>query len=114
MVRLIAQHELTTGQLAKVAGVSRESVFNYRDKVEQGGVAGLLTRDWAGALTPAVRGAVAEEFVARLEAGQFRQAKDAQDAERERGAQVLRPPGGKLKVLRKSHAKKDPAKGGQV
>lgn len=68
-MRLIAQHELTTGQIAKVAGVSRKSVFNYRDKLEQGGVAGLLTRDWAGARTPAVRGAVAEEFVTRLEAG---------------------------------------------
>ena len=61
VVRLIAQHELTTEQIAKVAGVSRKSVFNYRDKVERGGVAELLTRDWAGARRTAVRGAVAEE-----------------------------------------------------
>ena len=119
VVRLIAQHELTTEQIAKVAGVSRKSVFNYRDKVERGGVAGLLTRDWAGARTPAVRGAVAEEFIARLEAGQFRQARDAQAWIKKRtrrtlslsGAlKVLRRLGGKLKVPRKSHAKKDPAK----
>lgn len=62
VVRLIAQHELTTEQIARAAGVSRKSVFNYRDKVERGGVAELLRRDWAGARTPAVRGAVAEEF----------------------------------------------------
>jgi len=113
VVRLIAQHELTTEQIAKVAGVSRKSVFNYRDKVERGGVAGLLTR------TPTVRGAVAEEFIERLEAGQFRQARDAQAWIKKRtrrtlsvsGAlKVLRRLGGKLKVPRKSHAKKDPVK----
>src|ERR1039458_6886099 len=41
VVRLIAQHELTTGQIAKVAGVSRKSVFNYRDIVKSGGVPAL-------------------------------------------------------------------------
>jgi len=119
VVRLIAQHELTTEQIAKVAGVSRKSVFNYRDKVERGGVAELLTRDWAGGRTPAVRGPVAAEFIARLEAGQFRQARDAQAWIKKRthrtlsvsGAlKVLRRLGGKLKVPRKSHAKKDPVK----
>src|SRR5580700_5506845 len=119
VVRLIAQHELTTGQIAKVAGVSRKSVFNYRDMVKSGGVAALLTRDWAGGPTPAVRGAVAEEFTQRLEAGQFRQARDAQVWIKKRtrkelsvsGAlKVLHRLGGKLKVPRKSHTKKDPAK----
>src|SRR5258708_660357 len=111
VVRLIAQHELTTEQIAKVAGVSRKSVFNYRDMVERAGVAGLLTRKWAGARTPAVRGAVAEEFIARLEAGQFRQARDAQAWVKKRtrptrsvsgGPKDLRRPGGKLKVPRQS------------
>ena len=119
VVRLIAQHELTTEQIAKVAGVSRKSVFNYRDMVESGGVPELLRRQWAGARTPAVRGAVAQEFIERLEAGQFRQARDAQAWIKKRthrtlsvsGAlKVLRRLGGKLKVPRKSHAKKDPVK----
>lgn len=122
VLRLIAQHEMTTAQIAKVAGVSRKSVFNYRDLVERGGVKALLTRDWAGGPTPAVRGAVAEEFVRRLEAGQFRQARDAQEWIKKRTRQtlstsgvfkVLRRLGGKLKVPRKSHAKKDPAKAAQ-
>lgn len=122
VVRLIAQHELTTKQIAEVAGVSRKSVFNYRDMLEQGGVAALLTREWAGARTPAVRGAVAEEFVRRLEAGQFRQARDAQAWIKKRtrktlsesGAlKVLRRLGGKKKTPRKAHAKKDPAKAAQ-
>jgi transposase len=119
VVRLIAQHELTTAQIARAAGVSRKSVFNYRDMLERGGVAALLTREWAGARTPAVRGAVAQEFVRRLEAGQFRQARDAQAWIKKRtrktlsesGAlKVLRRLGGKRKIPRKSHVKKDPAK----
>src|ERR1019366_6399883 len=94
-------------------------VFNYRDKVASGGVAELLTRAWAGGRAPAVRGAGAEEFVERRGAGQFRQARDAQAWIKKRtrrtlsvsGAlKVLRRLGGKLKVPRKSHAKKDPAK----
>ena len=119
VVRLIAQHELTSEQIAKVADVSRKTVFNYRDTVVREGVAGLLKRDWAGARLPVVRGPVADEFVQRLEAGQFRQAKDAQAWIKKRtrkkisesGAlKVLRRLGGKLKMPRKSHAKKDPAK----
>jgi transposase len=122
VVRLIAQHELTTTQIAKVAGVSRKSVFNYRDLAESGGVAALLRRDWAGGPTPAVRGAVKAEFIRRLEAGQFRQARDAQAWIKKRTRQtlsesgalkVLRRLGGKRKVPRKSHAKKDPAKAAQ-
>jgi len=84
-----------------------------------GGVAALLKRDWAGGRGPTVRGAVADEFVQRLEAGQFRQAKDAQRWIKKRTRKnlsvsgtlkVLHRLGGKLKVPRKSHAKKDQAK----
>lgn len=119
VVRLIAQHELTTEQIAKAAGVSRKSVFNYRDRLVQGGVDALLHRDWAGGRKAAVHGAVAGEFIRRLEAGQFRQARDAQAWIKKRtrknlsesGAlKVLRRLGGKRKIPRKTHAKKDPAK----
>lgn len=122
VVRLIAQHQLTTEQIAQAVGVSRKSVFNYRDLLERGGVAALLKREWAGARTPVVRGAVATEFVRRLEAGQFRQARDAQAWIKKRtrktlsesGAlKVLRRLGGKKKTPRKAHAKKDPEKAAQ-
>ena len=119
VVRLIGQHELTVAQIMRAADVSRQTVFTYCDKVVAEGVAGLLTRAWQGARVPAVRGAVAEEFVRRLEAGQFRQAQDAQAWIKKRThrllsesgvRQFLRRVGGRLKVPRKSHAKKDPAK----
>jgi transposase len=119
VVRLIAQHEMRVEQIMKVADVSRQSVFTYRDLVLEGGVVALLTRKWKGARVPAVRGAVADEFVKRLEAGRFARAKDAQAWIKKRTRKtlsesgvrkVLRRLGGKLKTPRKSHAKKDPAK----
>ncbi len=122
VVRLIAQHELTVAQIMRVADVSRQTVFTYRDKVVAGGVAGLLQRGHGGGPVPTVRGAVAAELIERLEAGQFRQARDAQAWIKKRTRknltesgvlQLLRRIGGKLKVPRKSHAKKDPAKAAQ-
>lgn len=119
VVRLIAQHESTVAEIMKIADVSRQTVFTYRDKLVAGGVAGLLQRGKAPGNRPVVRGAVQTEFLARLAAGQFRRAKDAQSWIKKRtrktlsesGAlKVLRRLGGKLKVPRKSHAKKDPAK----
>jgi transposase len=119
VVRLIAQHELTVAQIMKVADVSRQTVFTFRDKVVAGGVAGLLQRGHGGGPVPTVRGAVADELSERLAAGQFRQARDAQAWIKKRTRkhlsesgvrQLLRRLGGKLKVPRKSHAKKDPAK----
>ena len=77
VVRLIAQHELTAAEIMRVADVSRQTVFTYRDTVVAKGVPGLMQRAWKGARKPAVRGAVAAEFIQRLEAGQFRQARDA-------------------------------------
>ena len=122
VVRLIAQHELTVAQIMRVAEVSRQSVFVYRDKVVAGGVAGLLERKYGGGPRAAVRGAVQTELIQRLEAGQFRQARDAQAWIKKRTRQtlsesgvrqLLRRLGGKLKVPRKSHAKKDPAQAAQ-
>jgi hypothetical protein len=71
----------------------------------------------AGARKPAVRGALSEEFLKRLEEEKFRQARDAQSWIKKRTRktltesgvrQLIRRLGGKLKVPRKSHVKKDP------
>ena len=118
VVRLIAQHELTVAEIMRVADVSRQTVFTYRDKIVAGGVPALLERKWAGARRPLVRGALAEEFTRLLEQGRFRRAKDAQAWLKKRARRtlsvsgvrkVLHKLGGKLKVPRKCHAKKDPA-----
>lgn len=119
VVRLIAQHEMTVAQIMKVVDVSRGTVFSYRDKVVSGGIAELLSRKWKGARVPTVHGAVAEEFTQRLEAGQFRQARDAQAWIKKRTKKslsesgvrkILHRLGGKLKAPRKSHVKKDAGK----
>ena len=84
-----------------------------------GGVAELLRREKAPGRQPAVRRPVKIGFLQRLAEGKFRRAKDAQVWIKKRMRQtlsesgvrkVLRRLGGKLKVPRKSHAKKDPAK----
>ena len=119
VVRLIAQHELTVAEIMRVADVSRQTVFTYRDKVVAGGVPALLARGKAPGNRPVVRGAVQAEFLTRLAEGKFRRAKDAQAWIKKRTRQtltesgvrkILRRLGGKLKVPRKSHVKKDPAK----
>lgn len=118
VVRLVAQHELTVAEIMRVADVSRQTVFTYRDKVVAGGVAELLQRGKAPGNRPAVRGAVQTEFLARLAEGKFRRAKDAQAWIKKRTRKTLTESGvrkllhrlgGKLKVPRKSHAKKDAA-----
>ncbi len=118
VVRLIAQHKHGVAQIAEIAGVSRQTVFTYRDTVVEEGVEGLLKRQWAGARVPAVTGADADEFTRKLEAGDFRQARDAQKwiARRTRKnltesgvRKLMHRLGGKLKVPRKSHRKKNQA-----
>jgi len=116
VVRLISQHEHTVAKIMKIASVCRQTVFTYRDKVLDGGVKGLLQRDWAGARRPTVRGPLADEFREQLGQGKFRQARDAQAWIKKRTRKTLtesgvrktiRRLGGKLKVPRKSHVKKD-------
>lgn len=118
VVRLIAQHHHTVAQIKEITGVCRQTIFTYRDKVVAGGVEGLLKREWAGARQPAVTGEDAGEFIRKLEAGDFRQARDAQKWIARRTSKKLTESGvrklmhrlgGKLKVPRKSHRKKDQA-----
>ena len=118
VVRLIAQHHHTVAQIREISGVCRQTIFTYRDKVVAKGVEGLLKREWAGARASAVTGTDAEEFTRKLEAGDFRQARDAQKWIARRTSKNLTESGvrklmhrfgGKLKVPRKSHRKKDQA-----
>jgi transposase len=78
VVRLIALHNHEAEEIALIAGVSRKTVFNYRDAVLAGGVPGLLTRKHAGGRTALVRDALAEEFIVDFAEGHIRRAKDAQ------------------------------------
>ena len=119
VVPLIAPHELTVAPIARVAEVSRQTVFTCRDTLLAGGVPALLSCKRAPGRKPAGLGAVATEFVARLAAGKFRQARDArawitkrtrQRLSERRVRQFLHRLGGQRKVPRKSPAKKDPAK----
>lgn len=118
VVRLIAQHQHTVAEIMEIAGVSRQTVFTYRDKLFAEGLDALLTRSWAGARTPVVHGELAEKFIEELKTGKLRQARDAQKWIEKRTRikltesgvrKVIHRLGGKLKVPRKSHRKKDQA-----
>ncbi len=118
VVRLIAGHKHTVAQIMEIADVCRQTVFTYRDLVVAGGVDALLSREWAGARQPTVHGKDAEEFISKLEAGDFRQARDAQKWIKKRTRKTMTESGvrklmhrlgGKLKVPRKSHRKKNQA-----
>lgn len=78
VVRLIAQHRLDAKGIVEAARVSRVSVFNYRDKLEEGG---------------------RRPFEPRL-------GWRAQACALSRAWKVLKRFGGKLKASRKRHAKK--------
>ena len=119
VVRLIAQHGPTVAEIMRIAGVCRQTVFTYRDRLAAGGAPKLLARGHGGGPTPAVRGAVQTEFAEKLAAGKFRRAQEAQAWIKKRTRRtlsvssvrkVLHRLGGKLKVPRKSPAKQDPVK----
>ncbi len=112
VVRLVAQHELTVAQIMKVADVSRQTVFTYRYKVVEGGVAELFKRSYCGGPQPTVRGAVKYELIDRLKVGQLRQVREAQAWIKKRTRkkltesavrQLLRRIEGKLKVPRNAN-----------
>ncbi|MDR0352463.1 MAG: helix-turn-helix domain-containing protein, partial [Opitutaceae bacterium] len=47
VLRLVAQHKLTAGEIAQAAGVGRWTVFNYVRKFQEGGVEKLLATGYA-------------------------------------------------------------------
>lgn len=118
VLKLVAQHVLSAGQIATATGVSRRTVFRYLDKFLTGGVAGLLHREHKGGVQPTLAGADREAFLAQLREGQFRRAKEAQAWIAARTKRTLTlsgvytllgKVGGVLKVPRQTHAKKDAA-----
>jgi len=110
VVRLIAQHNHTVAEIMEIVGVSRQTVFTYRDKLLADGLTALLTRAWAGARTSVVHGELVGKFIEELKAGTFRQASDAQKWIEKRTQRkltvsgvrkIIHRLGGKLKMPRK-------------
>jgi transposase len=117
VMKLVAQHELSAGQIAEAVGVGRSTVFRYLDKFMKGGVEGLLHREHKGGPVPTLQKGDREAFLDQLKEGRFRRAKEAQAWIKGRTTKdmalssvytLLGKVGGVLKVPRKTHAKKDP------
>lgn len=118
VVKLIAQHELNAEQIAQAAGISRRTVFRYLDIFILKGVEGLLRRNYKGGKKPVITLQWQSELVNGLKEGRWRRARDVQQWLENKGAVLalstiyywLGKVGGVLKMPRKTHAKKDPAK----
>ena len=118
VLRMIAQHELDAGQIARIAGVARCTVFVYLASFQKGGVPELLRRGYTehtGMLGQKQKDALIEA----LRQGRFRRAKEVQawlkkDHDKTMALNTiyywLGKVGGVLKMPRKTHAKKDAAK----
>lgn len=118
VIRLVAQHQLTAEQIGEAVGINRRTVFRHLDKFLSRGIEGLLKRGYKGK-KPTLKGSQKSAFIRRLEKGQFRRAKEAQSWIKERTGtglalvsiyKLLGKLGGVLKVPRKTHIRKDPAK----
>ncbi len=119
VLRLIARHEQSAQEIAEVAGVSRATVFNYLALFQEGGLDRLLHRQREGGRQARMSPALQEELVEKLRTGEFRRARDVLKWLRGR---MEKPPalktlyywlgkvGGVLKMPRKTHTQKDPAK----
>jgi transposase len=79
VLRLVAQHQLTAGQIAEAVGVGRWTVFNYLRQFQDGGVEKLLATGYA---QRPPRGRVDAESAGQLRGklaqGEFKRAKEAQ------------------------------------
>src|SRR5580698_6673733 len=63
-MRLACGGQLTAAQIAEQVGISRRQFFNWIEKLKEGGVIRLLSREHRGGPAPKVRGKALEEFQA--------------------------------------------------
>jgi len=119
-MRMAASGQFTAAQIAEQMGISRRQFFHWVNALKTGGVAGLLEREHGGGAAPQVRGKILEEFLAGLEQGRWKRAKEIQQWLEQRhhvrlaltGVYYwLGKLGGVLKVPRKTHVAKDAAQG---
>ena len=120
-IKLVAQGEHTSAQIADLCGISRGRLFEWLKKLRKEGLSGLLAYDKPGPKEGTRQGlskAAALELEAKLAAGEFVSAVAAQRWLRETHGEDrpyqtvwrwLKKAGGVLLVPRPSHSKKDPA-----
>jgi DNA-binding IclR family transcriptional regulator len=78
VLRLVAQHELSADQIAVAVGVGCSTAFRCLEKFVDGGVVGLLHRDYKSGAEPTLQGQAQVAFVDQLLLGILLGATDAQ------------------------------------
>jgi transposase len=119
VLRLVVRHEHSAQEIADMAGVSRPTVFNYLELFQEGGVEALLQRQHRGGKKALLDAGLQAQVMEELRVGTFRRARDLQKWVGEKTGRELALPtiyywlgkvGGVLKMPRKTHTQKDPAK----
>lgn len=115
-VKLGLKGELGLEEIAERAGRARSVIQLWFDSYRKGGVAGLLTRRSGGGRKPRVCGEVAAELRDKLEEGCWRTAEEARrwlgeqhgiEIEGNYIYELLKKSGGRLKVPRPVHRKRN-------
>lgn len=117
VLKAVASGKLNSQEIADLHGITRRTVFNWIKLFRGGGVQGLLERKYTHR-KPRMDEATQQELVQELGQGTFRRLKDIQQWLQGRGVKMnlknvgkwVKRLGGKLKVPRKSHVRKDQAK----
>ena len=115
-IKLLMESDRKIDEVVEIVGKARSAVYRWLKKYRQGGIEALLTRGNSGGrkgrTTPEIKEAIVEE----LKSGTFRTAKQMQAwLKEEHGLELsvkgvyyqLGKLGGRLKVPRPSHTKKD-------
>jgi len=115
-IKLGLEGKLNLEEIAGQLGRARSAIQRWFDAYRKGGIEGLLIKNKGNGPKPLVRGKVAEELRKKLEAGEWRTGHEAREwLEKEHGIvmhpnfiyAVLKKLGGRLKVARPVHCKKD-------
>jgi transposase len=78
VMRLVAGHKHSAQEIAEMAGVSRVTVFRNVERFMEGGMEGLLARNYRGGKRATLSSRLQQQLVEKLEAGEFIRAKEAQ------------------------------------
>ena len=116
-LKSIASGKLTSQEVADIYGVTRKTIFNWIRLFRDGGVEKLLRRNFTPRKSR-IDETTLEELKIELGKGTFRRLKDIQQWLVTRGVEMtvgnvgrwVKRLGGKLKVPRKSHVRKDETK----
>ena len=118
VIRLALKHKYSAREIGEIEDINRSTVFEYIKSFREGGIEGLLSREYSPGKPGALDKELKKEFIEKLKEGAFIRAKEAREWIKEKTGKELSTKtvyyhlgkvGGVLKVPRKTHTKKNEA-----